>query len=409
LAYGAIKCTVALFVAGLVWGGVGTAGARGDARTYGAAVATGALGLDLMRAEPPGNLVVSPDSIAAALAMTGTGARGRTAAEIAQTLHLKGPSRFPRVGDLQGAILAGQAAAAAGDPEPPKLAIADGHFVQEGLSLMPRFLGGARRHFGAAPEAVDFSGDPEAALARINGWVGEHTEGLIPQILQTLPPATMLALANAVYLDADWVHPFEKSATRFDAFHGPGGRAKVEFMHETSVLGYGSGPGWRAVSLPYRSSDLSMIVVLPSRQRLGSLQHDLDGRDLTEIADGMHPRPVALSLPRFHLEVSLELGDVLEGLGMSTAFGRGADFSGMTGAPGLSIGTVTHAADLSVDEAGTVAAAATVVTMVRKHRKAPLEAVRFTADRPFLFFLRDDRTGAVLFAGRLVDPGSAAP
>jgi serine protease inhibitor len=372
------------------------------------AVATGAFGLDLMRAQPQGNVVLSPDGVAAALAMTGTGGAGRTAAEIARTLHLKGPAAFPAVGDLQRAIAAGQATAAVGDPEPPTLEIASGLFLQQGLSFGPAFLSGVQQHFGAAPETLDFAGNPTAALEAINGWVSAHTKGLVPRILDLLPEEMALALANAIYLDADWQRPFKQSETRSGVFHKAAGKTRVDFMHQTTQLRYGAGPGYSAVALPYRSSTLSLLVVLPVKQQLGSLQHRLDGRSLAGIAHGLSARSVILSLPRFHLNTDAELTGALEKLGMPTAFSDAADFSRITAAVPLKIGFIKHAADFTVDEEGTVAAAATVVGVVETSGPAvPRNAVTFNANRPFLFFLRDDRTGAILFAGRLTNPASA--
>lgn len=375
--------------------------------SFAPAAATGAFGLDLMRAQGPGNLILSPDSVAAALAMTGIGGVGRTAEEIARTLHLNGPTALAAVGDLQRAITAGQAAAAAGDPEPPTLEIANGLFLQQGLPFAPAFLFGAQQRFGAAPEAVDFSANPTGALEAINGWVSERTKGLIPRILDSLPEGMALALANAVYLDADWQYPFKKGKTRTDVFHRTAGEVTVDFMHQTESLRYGAGPGYRAVALPYRSSTLSLLVMLPAGQELGALQHRLDGRNLTRIARDLAPTPVALSLPRFHLNTDTELTSSLKKLGMPTAFSESANFSRITTTADLKIDFVKHAADFTVDEAGTVAAAATVVGMVPKAAsRPPRDAITFKANRPFLFFLRDDRTGAVVFAGRLTDPAS---
>ena len=371
------------------------------------AVATGEFGLDLMRAQGPGNLVLSPDSVAAALAMTGTGGAGRTAEEIARTLYLKGPAAFAAVGDLQRDIAGGQAAAA-GDPEPPTLGIANGLFLQEGLPFAPVFLSGVQRRFGAAPEKVDFEGNPMGALDAINGWVSERTQGLIPRILDSPPEEMALALANAVYLDADWEHPFKKVETRPGVFHKAVGESTVDFMRQTESLRYGAGPGYRAVALPYRSSTLSLFVVLPVRQELGALQRRLDGRGLARIARHLAPRPVELSLPRFHLNTDVELTGALKRLGMRIPFSERANFSGMTKAVPLKIAFVKHAADFTVDEAGTVAAAATVVGVQPVSApRLPRDAIAFNANRPFLFFLRDDRTGAVLFAGRLTDPAPA--
>ncbi len=375
--------------------------------TFGPATATAAFGLDLMRAQGPGNLVLSPDSIAAALAMTGTGGAGDTATEIARTLRLRGPTAFPDVGDLQGAIAAEQAAAAVGDPEPPTLEIANGLFLQQGLPFEPAFLSGLGQHFGATPDVVDFVGNPSAALETINGWVSERTKGLIPRILDSLPEGMALALANAVYLKADWLHPFEARDTRPAPFFESDGPTTAEFMHQTEQLKFGSGPGFRAVELPYRSSTLSMLVILPVGQRLGSLQHRLGAKGLARIVQDLSYKTVILSLPHFHLNTQVDLKATLEGLGMPTAFSEAANFSRITATTPLKIDFVRHAADFTVDEKGTVAAAATVVGVTAVSGPAvPRDAVRFNANRPFLFFLRDDRTGAVLFAGRLADPGS---
>lgn len=366
------------------------------------AIATGAFGLDLMRAGGPGNLVLSPDSIAAALAMTGMGGVGRTAEEIARALHLKDPAALAAVGDLQRAIIAGQAAAAAGDPEPPTLEIANGLFLQEGLPFAPAFLSGLQRRFGATPETVDFERDPTGTMDAINGWVSERTKGLIPRILDSPPGELALALVNAVYLDAGWRYPFNKDNTRPGAFHRTAGEVTVDFMHQTESLRYGAGPGYRAVALPYRSSTLSLLVMLPVGQALGALQHSLDGRGLARIARDLARRPVNLSLPRFHLNTDTDLTETLKDLGMPTPFSESANFTRITKAVGLKIAFVKHAADFTVDEGGTVAAAATVVGVQPK--SAPPPPIAFNANRPFLFFLRDDRTGAVLFAGRLTDP-----
>ncbi|HEY7256826.1 MAG TPA: serpin family protein [Solirubrobacterales bacterium] len=390
-----------------VWGSelAGTGQARASKPGLGPAAATGAFGLDLMRAEGPGNLVLSPDSIAAALAMTGSGAAGSTADEIAATLHLRGPAAFAEVGNLQRTIAAEQASAAGGDPEAPTLDIANGLFLQQGLPVEPAFLSGLGPHFGATPEVVDFAGDPAAAVNAINGWVSDHTNGLVPRILESVPPGLRLALANAVYLRANWVHQFEKKNTSPGPFFAGGGRTTAEFMHQTERLRYGSGPGYKVVELPYRFSTLSLMVVLPVGQRLGSLQHRLGPRGPARIARGLRWRPVILSLPRFHIASEIELGPALQRLGMPIAFTEAADFSRITTATRLKIAFVKHATDLSVDEWGTEAAAATVVGLEpTSRRRPPADAVAFNADRPFLFFLRDDRTGAVLFAGRLASP-----
>jgi serpin B len=338
--------------------------------------------------------------------MAGSGASGDTAAQIAAVLHVASPQAFAAVGQLQAALAAEQLAAARGDPEAPTLEVANGLFVQQGYALEPAFLQGLQKNFGAAPQSVDFQ--ERGAVEAINAWVSRHTQGIIPRILSSLPAQTRLALANAIYLKAAWRNPFKPAATATSAFHGERASSSIAFMHETDELPYGRGRGYAAVDLPYRSSTLSLLVLLPVGQSLAALEGGLAPGRLATIVRGLSSRPVLLSLPRFHLATHTILNGTLEALGMSDAFAEGADFSRITHGARLKIGLVGHAADFKVDEAGTVAAAATVVTIEPTVAHAfGSPPVPFDADRPFLFFLRDDRSGALLFAGRLVDPESA--
>ncbi|MGA2321050.1 MAG: serpin family protein [Solirubrobacteraceae bacterium] len=370
--------------------------------------AVGAFGFDLMRRLGGGNLVFSPDSVAGALAMAGMGAAGRTAEQMASVLQLASPGAFADVGQLQSAVAAEQMVAGHGNPQAPTLDIANGLFVQQGYPLRPSFLSGLQESFGAVPQTVDFqNASTTGAVQAINGWVNEHTRGVIPQILSSLPSQTRLALANAIYLRAAWAHPFEAHATVSAPFHGQREVTVVPFMHETEWLPYGHGQGYAAVELPYLASTLSLLVVLPVGQSVASLQHRLNAGGLAQIVHRLVSEPVALSLPRFHLAFQAELNRPLEALGMTEAFSEAADFSRIATGEQLKLGLVEHAADFSVDEQGTLAAAATVVTIEPTVARGPIRPkARFDASRPFLFFLRDDRTGTVLFVGRLAEPAA---
>ncbi len=376
-----------------------------------ASTGVAALGLGLLGKLPPGNAVISPDSIATSLAMAGTGAEGQTADQIASTLGLSGgdPGVFDQVGRLQRAIAAAQAAAGAGHPGAPTLTIANGLFVQSGFALKPEFVGGLGEDFGAAPESVDFEGDPAAAVAAINSWTNAHTDGVIPKLFSELPPQTRLVLANAVYLKAKWRHEFKKADTYPAPFHRGGGDVTTEFMHQANRFLYGAGPGYQAVDLPYGGSKLSMTVVLPTGGgNLGGLEARLRKSGLGPIVGKLSPASVKLTLPRFHLDTEASLNGALEALGMKLPFSEAADFSGIVAGAPLQIGEVRHIADIKVNEEGTEAAAATGVTVeVASAPAFPGPVVTFKADHPFLFFVRDDKTGAVLFAGRLTNPAAA--
>ncbi|HEX4306814.1 MAG TPA: serpin family protein [Solirubrobacterales bacterium] len=377
----------------------------GDAGASQGGAATEALALDLLEAGPRGNQITSPDSVATALAMVGTGGVGSTADQIAETLGLPSPAAFGSLGGLQHTIAAEQARAAEGDPDAPTLAFANGLFTQAGFPLKPAFVGGLREHFGAAPEAVDFAGNPAGALGTINSWTNEHTGGLIDELFKKLPLETRLVLADAAYLKGAWRHRFKPADTYRAPFHRTKGKVSVQFLHQATRLPYASGHGYEAVELPYRASTLSLLVVLPRGGKVGALERQLGRVGLSAVVEGLSPRTVELGIPRFHLNTRIDLIPTLEALGLTVPFGEEADFSGITDAEPLRIGAVEHVADLAVDEEGTVAAAVTGVAVIGTSKQAiPRDAVAFDADHPFLFFLRDDDTGAVLFAGRVDDP-----
>jgi serpin B len=378
----------------------GSVGASAGASSAGKA--TEAFGLAALRHLPRGNVVFSPDSVADALAMTGTGAVGPTARQISSALHVPSPASFASIGALQQQIAAEQARLADGSSEAPTLSIANGLFVQRDYPLEPSFASGLQQAFAAEPQAVDFmSASGEQA---INAWVAQQTHGLIPQIVSELSRATRLELANAIYLKASWSEWFKLNDSRPGPFHGEQGTSTTVFMHKTEPLSYGQGRGYEALSLPYSHSTLALLVVLPSGQSVGGLERQLSPAALDRIVRGLSRHVVNVSLPRFHLTLKTELNSLLEALGVTDAFSEAADFSGITRAESLKIGEVVHAADFKIDERGTLAAAATVVGVEPTSATIYSHVVRFAADRPFLFFLRDARSGAMLFAGRLTKP-----
>jgi len=358
----------------------------------------------------PGNLVFSPASITTALVMTWAGARGATAAEMKTVLHLDGEP---------GAVLptAGRLAARLQDPSRPILfRIANRLYTEKTAVLEPAFVSAMKSAFGAGLEPVDFRGAPERARGAINGWVEQQTE---KRILDLIPPGgvtnqTRLALVNALYFLGDWDEPFDTKATRPAPFHLSATQKKdVPTMHRTATLRVAMGKGHKAVSLPYKGAHLSMLVVMPEAvDGLGEFESSLTADGLDAIVKALAPRQVALALPKLEVNPaeSTPLADLLKAAGMASAFDPAkADFLAMANPKDphdrLYVGNVFHKAFVKVDEKGTEAAAATSVQMLRVgSMMAPRPPEPFLVDRPFLFFIRDEATGLVIFMGRVQDP-----
>ena len=271
-------------------------------------------------------------------------------------------------------------------------------------------------HFGAELFSLDFKAAANAA-GRINGWVSEETHGKIPTLVSSegLDPLTRLVLANAVYFKAAWSSPFEAADTLPEPFFlssETGGSDTVEarMMRQELDLGYWADEalGMEAVSIPYEA--MSMVVLLPETGRLAALGDVLDAAFLDHVIAGLESTLVELKLPRFEVRCTYQLAEALRGLGIEAGFDPSrSDFSGVTDHPeGLSISEVMHDAWVKVDEEGTEAAAATGAMMagLALSEEEPPEPIPFHVDRPFVFLIRDNETGAVLFMGRIMDPTS---
>jgi serpin B len=390
---------------------------RSPAGAAGATVAvrsTNALGLDLLRAlgDPGKNIVLSPYSIQAGLAMADAGAAGDTAKQINAVLHARDAATLGASNAVLGRRLAAAVRAPRGTPrgDAARLDIANGLWTQSGLALNAPFSQTLANDFAASPRLLDFRHQPEPSRLAINRWVGEHTGRLINHLMPagSITSDTALVLANAIYLKAHWSSPFDPTRTSKRSFFTDSGLAlRVPFMRDgPTELQYASGPAYRAVALPYLDLGLSMLVVMPAAGTLAQFERTLTTRSLDRLIGSLTSSMVEVRMPRLHLLEHAKLTDVLGALGMSLAFTDRADFSGITPQMSLKIEAVEHGADLTVDEQGTVAAAATGISFVPT--SAPGGPVRrLTLDHPFLLFLRHDDTGAILFAGRVADPSQS--
>ncbi len=362
----------------------------------------------------PGNLFFSPFSIRTALGMTHAGAKGQTAPQMREALRISSSDETPHAAFAE--IIGRLNAAGGGKYE---LAVANSLWGQDGAPLQPGFLDLIARHYGGGMNLVDFRRAAEAARVTMNQWVEDKTRQKIRDLIPSgsLDADTRLVLVNAVYFKGMWVLQFRKAATRDEPFYlERAGKVQAPLMHRGEVFRYLHSAGYQAVDLLYEGGDLSMLVLLPDRKDgLRKLEKKLSARMLHDCVAGMRAREVKLFLPRFKITWgTVNMSDQLIALGMPLAFTRfQADFSGINGLEppdeeSLFLSAVFHKAFVEVNEEGTEAAAATAVALraptmsLRPSRPRPVPI--FRADHPFLFAIRDRKSGAILLLGRMADP-----
>jgi serpin B len=357
----------------------------------------------------PGNLVLSPASVALALQLAWGGAKGATAEQMRQVLHLQGSPA--EVMQAAGALSARLQA----PDQPLRFRIANRLFGESSYHFEQPYLDATRAAYGAPLEALDFRHHGEAARARINAWVEQQTEKRIRDLIPrgAINPDTRLALVNAIYFLGDWETPFEKEATHAEAFHPHAGDSReVPTMHRRGGMRYAQREGYKALELPYRGGQMAMLLLLPDQaDGLPALEQALDAAQYEATVEALQLQPVDLSLPRFEIDPAgaTALGPGLRRLGMSLPFDPAqADFSGIANPPNpqdrLYLSEVFHKAFVKVDEKGTEAAAATAVIMAGHAVMRPVQVAQFKADHPFLFYIRDKLSGTILFSGRVADP-----
>lgn len=381
-----------------------------DREALAAGNASFALAMHRQLAKPDQNLVFSPISITTALAMTFAGARAETETQMAAALRFTLPQErlHPAMNELDLTLAERGAGAQGADGKPFRLRIVNTIWAQKGFSMQPDFLDTLAVNYGAGVNLLDFMGATERSRGIINAWVQERTEGRIKDLLPmgVLTAATRLVLTNAVYFNAAWKTPFPEKTAKATFRRLDGATAEVQMMRLEAPLPAmeATGGDFQALSLPYQDGRLSLVVVLPALGKFAQVEAALDAPKLAEVVAALQEQAVVLGLPRFKFETPAPLKDALIALGMPAAFAPGtADLSGIDGTRSLYIQDVRHKAFIAVAEKGTEAAAATAVVIGRT--SAP-QGLHITADRPFLFFLRDAPTGAILFMGHVMDPSA---
>ena len=338
------------------------------------------------------NLFYSPTSIATALTMTYAGARGNTATQMAEVLHLPKENVHEGYGAFVGYINE------VGKAEQFDLTLANALWGQHDYDFLDPFTGLLNEKYEAGLRLVDFRDDVEGARQTINTWVEDRTNDKIEELLKRpdLAPDARLVLTNAIYFNGAWEHTFDPDRTREMPFTTAGGK-KVDTptMYQKKWRRYAETDTAQCIELAYKDSDMAMMVLLPKKaDGLEALEKGLDTKTIAGWVDKLKKREVRLYLPKFKMTCRYELKPVLRSMGMTDAFVFGkADFSGMDGTRLLYIGAVIHQAFVDVNETGTEAAAATAVVMRMGAARRPTPV--FKADHPFVFLIRDTKTGAV--------------
>ncbi len=366
-----------------------------------------AFGLYQVQRQAGGNFFFSPYSISEALAMAYAGARGDTEKSMAKALNftLTQERLHPAFNSLDLQLKQRSQGAKGKDGQGFRLHVVNAIWGQKDYQFLGQFLDVLAQNYGAGLRILDFINETEQSRIAINSWVSDQTEQKIKDLIPpgALDRLTRLVLTNAIYFNAAWQYPFKESATS----NGPffllnGSDVIVPMMKQTESFRYAEGANYQVVELPYDGQELSMVVVVPTAGQFEAFEKSLGAQVVKAIVAKLEKRPVALTMPKFEYESSFGLKKALTTLGMGVAFTSDADFSGMNGKRDLFIQDVLHKAFVSVDEAGTEAAAATAVIV--GVTSIPAQPVEVKIDRPFIFMIRDIPTGSTMFVGRVLNP-----
>jgi serpin B len=360
--------------------------------------------LNLLRRLGPGapNLVLSPSSIATALAMLEPGAAGATQSGIAQTLQSPGLSASQQAQgwDAVDAAIAGQ--------------VSQGHIVldsanqawfQSGLPVRPSYLDLLTADFQTGVHKADIHGDPPAAAQAIDAWVASHTGGHIAHLISASQLQDVVAvLVDAVFMKASWETPFDSDRTAPAPFHVSSSMTvQVPTMQTPDLFDAAAqaSPSLDAAQLEYRGDGFSALVLMPPQGQLPAFEKGLTPARLSAIVAALQSQPVSVRLPRFSVSSALTLNDVLSAMGMSQAFTNGADFSNLS-PRSLKLSFVVHDAQMKVNENGTEASAATGVGIEPTAATRPPLSLDF--NHPFLFLVRNNSTGLIIFETQVTNP-----
>lgn len=349
-----------------------------------------------------GNIFLSPYSVSSALALAYAGARGATESEMDYVLRFN-----PDIHRSMSALIREINNVPA---ETAVIRTANAIWPSKEEKLLVDYVSTVEEFYHATIQPQNYKTSSERARRTINQWVAKNTEGKITDIIAdgVLNRDTAMVLTNAIYFKSEWLEKFTSNNTHVMPFWvSPIQSVGTTMMNRTGeAIRHGAFGEADMVELPYQNERFSMLVILPEQgKHIADIEKKLDNVLLSEWLGKMEPKRVELTIPKFKTESAYSLSSALEALGMKTAFDAGnADFSGINGDFNLFISEVAHKTFIDVAEEGTEAAAATAVIMTRTSMPMPQETVIFKADRPFIYLIRDNPSGAILFIGRYAKP-----
>ena len=342
------------------------------------------------------NIFFSPYSLSTAMAMLYAAAEGETKQQIQKTFHYPTP-----------AILNPNSAALYNQFNKPNpnydLSTVNDLWMRQGLSPIQNYLHTVQRYYGGKVTNLDFKNSPEPSRQTINKTIAKHTKQMIPELLakDSIKADTAAVLTNAVYFKSEWAQPLGLRGSTQPFYNLNGTTTDTNFMYSIESFDYMEDERVQVVELPYKGDELSMLVVLPKSKEAAAMQKliaNLSTAQINKWTERLESKEIFLNMPKFKLEQIYKMESILTEMGMPIAFSNKADFSLFNDKLPLAVDSVIHKAVVEVDEKGTVAAAATsiVVRVVSASYNAEL-----TADHPFMFMIKDNKTDAILFLGQV--------
>jgi serpin B len=348
------------------------------------------------------NIFFSPYSISIALTMTYEGAKGQTAEEMQSVLHIPEDAnvRRPNFARIFNEINK--------KDKKYKLSTANALWAQKDYSFLKEYTNNVEKYYGGKVTNLDFTRESEKSRQIINKWVEDQTNNKIKDLIPkgVLNAYTRLVLTNAIYFKGTWVKQFDEKETKEDDFRiDSSNTVKVSMMRligDGVKFNYAETDEIQILEMPYRGKDVSMLIILPKGNNFANIEKSITLEKLSEWKNMLNEQRVDIFIPRFKFKTKYFMAKALSDMGMPTAFGSTADFSGMDGTRDLFIQNVIHQAFVEVNEEGTEAAAATGVVMgiTSVGPRIPI----FRADHPFIFIIQESETGNILFLGRVSDP-----